>query len=504
MASSQEFSVGQQIAAIDLGSNSFHMIIGRVIEGEIRILGKLAEKVQLAAALDERHYLSSAVQEKALACLERFAQRLVGIPRGRLRVVGTNALRAAKNARAFMDKAEKLLDCSIEIIGGREEARLIYLGVAHTLADDQGRRLVIDIGGGSTELIIGERFESQILESLHMGCVNYMQKFFPKGKIDPKRFHKAVLAARREILSVEANYKKMSWDHVVGASGTIGAVAHILQQNGWAKQGINAEGLAQLVKIILQNKNAAELKINGLKEDRKLIFPSGVAILTALFQQLGIQHLYYSEGALREGVLYDLLGRQQHEDVRDRTMQALVKRYQVDVEQAGRVSQVALMLFDQIKQAWKINASEFRDVLARAAYLHELGLAVSHTAFHKHGAYLIRYADLPGFSRQEQQAIAALVRCHRRKLDLQVFKELPENWYRPALLLTFILRWAVLLRHPRIDIALPDIVIKAEGKEIFLIISAVWLAAHPLTEANFEQEKNYLAMIGIVLSIIFF
>jgi len=369
------------------------------------------------------------------------------------------------------------------------------------LADDVGRRLVIDIGGGSTEVIIGERFESHALESLHMGCVSYTQRFFPQGILEEKYFNQAVLAARQEIVSIEAQYKKIGWHNAVGASGTIGAIAEIIQQNSWSAEGITAYGLEQLVKSVLQHKNASALKIKGLKEERKLILPAGLAILVALFQQLDIKRLNYSEGALREGVLYDMLGRDRHEDVRDRTTQAFIQRYQIEEEQANRVSQTALVLFNAVKQAWSIDKSTFRDLLARSAYLHEIGLAVSHTAFHKHGAYLIRYADLPGFSRQEQQVMAGLIRCHRRKFEIQVIQELPTLWYRPAVLLTLILRLAVLFHHARTAITLPKFNLTAQGAKIVLKLESAWLANNPLVAADLEQEKNYLAMIGLDFSI---
>ncbi len=333
---------GEHLAAIDLGSNSFHMVVARQVHGEIQLMDGLSEKVQLGAGLDKDNCIDDETQTRALECLGRFAQRIAGIPRGSVRVVGTNTLRQARNARQFIDRAEEVLGHDIEIVAGREEARLIYLGVAHTLADDAGQRLVVDIGGGSTELIIGERFESSETESLHMGCVSFARRFFADGNISEKAFDKAVTAARQEVLSIHANYRRIGWQQSVGASGTIKAISQVCVENGWCDAGITLEGLKKARKRVIKAGSVAKLDLKGLREDRRPIFPSGLAILYGIFEQLNIEYMEVSSGALREGLLYDLLGRFGHEDVRDRSIQSLMNRHHVERSQAERVCETAM------------------------------------------------------------------------------------------------------------------------------------------------------------------
>ncbi|MDX1805078.1 MAG: exopolyphosphatase, partial [Alcanivorax sp.] len=416
---------GAHLAAIDLGSNSFHMVVARQAQGEVQLLDGLSEKVQLGAGLDKDNCLDEAAQQRALDCLGRFAQRIAGIPRGSVRVVGTNTLRLARNARQFIRCAEAVLGHDIDIVAGREEARLIYLGVAHTLADDAGRRLVVDIGGGSTELIIGERFESTETESLHMGCVSFARRFFASGEITEKGFDRAVTAVRQEVLSIHANYRRQGWQQAVGASGTIKAISQVCVDNGWSEAGITMEALKKARKRVIKAGHADKLDLKGLREDRKPIFASGLSILYGIFEQLELAHMEVSSGALREGLLYDLLGRFGHEDVRERSIQALMNRHHVERSQAERVCATAELLYRQVAGDWRIDDDALLDTLRWGALLHEVGLAVSHSQFHKHGAYLVTNSDLPGFSRQEQQAVALLVRGHRRKVPLSLLQEVP-------------------------------------------------------------------------------
>ena len=490
---------GEHLAAIDLGSNSFHMVVARQVHGEIQLLDGLSEKVQLGAGLDKDNCLDDETQSRALECLGRFAQRIAGIPRGSVRVVGTNTLRQARNARQFIDRAEEVLGHDIEIVAGREEARLIYLGVAHTLADDAGQRLVVDIGGGSTELIIGERFESSETESLHMGCVSFAKRFFAQGNITEKAFDKAVTAARQEVLSIHANYRRIGWQQSVGASGTIKAISQVCVENGWSDNGITLEGLKKARKRVIKAGNADKLDLKGLREDRRLIFPSGLAILYGIFEQLGIEQMEVSSGALREGLLYDLLGRFGHEDVRDRSIQSLMNRHHVERSQAERVCETAMSLFGQAASDWGLEDEEMSDTLRWGALLHELGLAVSHSQFHKHGAYLITNSDLPGFSRQEQQAVAVLVRGHRRKIPVSALEELPADEREPLLRLCLVLRIAARLHHARCDEATPAMKLKAEGNALALAFPEGWLDEHPLTLADLEQEQEYFQAVGCEL-----
>ena len=404
------------LAALDVGSNSFHLAIARVDHGEVKKVASMSEKVQLAAGLDENKNLTEAAQQRGLACLARFVGRLSSVQAKRMRIVATNALRQAKNGHEFIQKAAEILPKPIEIIAGREEARLIYLGVSHTMANS-GRRLVIDIGGGSTELIIGEEFEPIHTESLQMGCVAFTKAYFSDGEINQKNFDKAVVAARKELSGIANTYKTAGWDTVVGSSGTIKACRQITVNMGWsdAQENLTREGLEKLKEKLLKFKHISEVDFDGLKEDRRAVLPAGVAILYAVFDVLELHKLVYSDGALREGVMYDLLGRFQHEDIRDRSVQALMGRYNADPKQAERVVKTAQHLFDGVAKTLNLN-SEDSDLLRRAAYLHEIGLAISHAGYHRHGAYLLQHSDIAGFSQIDQNHLSHLVAHHRRKL----------------------------------------------------------------------------------------
>lgn len=490
------------LAAVDLGSNSFHMVVARLDHGEIRMLESLSEKVQLAAGFDEKGRLTEVAQDRALSCLSRFAQHLKGVEPRRLRIVGTNALRVAKNAASFIKKAERLMSQPIEVIAGREEARLIYLGVSHSLAN-QGRRLVVDIGGGSTEFIIGERFEPLLTESLHMGCVSFTTRYFPDGDISREGLERAIMAARQEVLPITSAYRELGWNNAVGASGTLKAICQVLQQTGLASEGsITLEGLRELADRLLHWRHVQEIDFPGLKEDRKPILPAGLAITTGFFEELGVDHMEYSEGALREGVLYDMLGRFSHEDIRDRTVQALQGRYHVDLPQAERVRQTALALYDELVQTQPLAATEGKDLLERAALLHEIGLGISHSGFHKHGAYILRYSDLPGFSRQAQEKLALIVGTHRRKIREEQKVDLSTAGGMPLLVLCLLLRVAVTMHHSRSRESLPRWRFQFRDGEFLLQFPKGWLERNPLTHADFQQEADWLETLGLVLRVV--
>lgn len=491
----------EQLAAIDLGSNSFHMVVARLSQGEVRLHDSLSEKVQLASGLDAENRISEAATVRAMDCLARFAERLRGVPRGRVRVVGTNALRMARNADAFMARAEAVLGHDIEVVSGREEARLIYLGVAHALSDDAGRRLVVDIGGGSTELIIGERFEALETESLHMGCVSFTRRYFPDGAITADGFRRAVTAARREVLSIDAAYRQSGWAQAVGASGTIKAIAQVCEENGWSQSGVTLSGLARIEKMLLKAGHVDKIKLKGLREDRVPVFAAGAAILAGIFRQLGLRDMTVSTGALREGLIYDLLGRIHHEDVRERTIDAMQDRYHVDRRQARRVADTAEVLRHRVAVDWDLADDTFMLLLRWSARLHEVGLAVSHSQFHKHGAYLVLNADLPGFSRQEQQALAILVRGHRRKLPLTMLDALPDDEREPLLRLVLLLRLAARLHHARDDATPPPMTLTPAPTSLRLRFPQGWLDEHPLTLADLDEERAYWQKAGYTLEV---
>jgi len=485
------------LAAIDLGSNSFHMLVARPENGQLAVIDRLREMVRLAAGLGPDGDLDAAARDRALACLERFGQRLRGMPSGTVRVVGTNTLRKARNAGAFLDAAEAALGHPIEVIAGREEARLIYLGVAHSLPEPEGKRLVVDIGGGSTELILGDGFQPQRMDSLYMGCVSASRAHFPEGRLSREGWEAARLAARLELEPVAAVYRR-GWASVVGASGTIKAVAQTAQAAGWCETGITRPALKQLRKALLKAEHVDDLDLPGLKDERRPVFPGGLAVLDALFEDLGLETMEVSDGALREGLLYDLMGRIAHEDVRERTIDGLAARFGVDREQAERVEATAYSLYEKVAEPWGLDDEESANLLAWAARLHEIGLAVAYSQYHRHGAYLLANADLPGFSRPEQLRLAALVRAHRRKFPKAVFKDLPGEGKRDRRLAAP-LRLAALLYRNRTDTPLPAIGVEAEGKRLNLRFPEGWLAEHPLTVADLEQEAGYLEAAGVEL-----
>jgi exopolyphosphatase/guanosine-5'-triphosphate,3'-diphosphate pyrophosphatase len=489
------------IAAIDLGSNSFHMIVARVEDGQLQVIDKLREMVRLGAGLTRDKYLTLEAQARALECLERFGQRVRSMPQGSVRAAGTNTLRQARNSDQFLLAAENALGHPIEIIAGREEARLVYLGVAHGLAAGEGNRLVVDIGGGSTEVIVGHEFRTLRRESLHMGCVSMSRAHFPLGHIDMRSMEKARIAARLEVSPVESIYKNLGWNMAVGSSGTIRSIRSVVTAAGWSEEGISVSSMYKLRDALLEAGHIDNLKLEGLSDERRPVFPGGFAVLLGVFEALNIESMQVSDEALREGLLYDLVGRIRHEDARERTVAAIASRYNVDTEHAQRVEDTALDFLGMVHESWDLPMQEFSAMLAWAAQLHELGIAVSHSQYQKHGAYLLANSDLSGFSRQEQSVLAALVRGHRRKLPLDVFKALPDDCERSARRLCILLRLAVLFHRSRDDRPLPPMEIKAGKSKLRITFPEGWLDEHPLTRAELENEAKFLKPAEIKLKI---
>ena len=489
------------LAAIDMGSNSFHMVVARQVNGEIRTVEKMGEKVQLGAGLDASNNLTEEAQQRALACLSRFAQRLSGMPPEAVQIVGTNALRVARNTPQFIARAEEVLGYPVEVIAGREEARLIYLGVSHTLSDDTGRRLVVDIGGGSTEFIIGERFETQALESLNMGCVSFRNRYFPDGKITRRKMDQAVTHASQELLHIRARYRNLGWNSTVGSSGSIKAVANVLATLRITDGTIDLKSLQELRRRLIDMGHARRLEALGVRSERQSIFPSGFAILLAAFESLGIEEMTYADGALREGLLYDILGRIQHEDVRERTISALQERYHLDKRHGEAVEASSMALWRCVCQDWEINTLGDEELLRWASRLHEVGLTIAHSQYQKHGAYLLRYSDLPGFTQQLQQELATLVRGHRRKFVSAIFNDFPAEDAQRLRRLCVVLRLGVLLQHARNYEPPPAISAKASNRRLRLTFDRKWLEERPLTLADLENEKEYLAQEDFLLEI---
>ena len=488
------------VAAIDLGSNSFHMIVARIANGHVQILDRLREMVQLAAGLDSRNRLSEESQQRALECLARFGQRLRHIPPTQLRILGTNTLRQARNSAEFLVRAEDVLGHHVEIISGQEEARLVYLGVVHNVADVSGQRLVVDIGGGSTELIIGEKFEPLHLTSLRMGCVSMSRACFDDGRITETRLRKAELIVQLKLEPVGEEYRDLGWQVVTGASGTIKAIQDVVMREGWSREGLNLEGLRKLRAALLEAGNMAVVATRWqLEPARARVFAGGFVVLHGLCEALNVTRMEVSEGALREGAIYDLLGRIRHEDVRDRTIVTLTRRYGLDEAQAERVSVTALDLLNQVRDDWQLAVSELDRILEWAARLHEVGLLLTHNDYHKHGAYILEHADLPGFSRSDQVLLAALTRRHRRSFPADAFEHLPRELVLPTRRLCVLLRLAVVLHRGRSRQPLPPLALSVSSQRVDLQFPAGWLDEHPLTRADLETEARYLRKAGFRL-----
>ena len=467
----------------------------------MRVVDRHREMVRLADGLDERHMLSIDAQWRALACLRRFGQRLRELDSGNVRAVGTNTFRAADNAAEFIGQAERALGHPIDIISGVEEARLIYQGVAGSMKGSDGRRLVVDIGGGSTELIIGHAREAQQMNSFYMGCVSLSQRFFPAGKISEKRMLAAETAAKQELEPVEFQYRPTRWDEALGASGTIKAAASIALENGWCEEEktITRRALKQIRSGLVGAGHVDNLKLRGLSDERKPVIPGGIAVLRAIFSVLDVDSMRVASGALREGLLYDLVGRMQHEDVREQSVQALARRCGVDEAQAGRVQNTVSRLHEMVAADWKLGDEQLEHMLDWSASLHECGMMVAYNQYHKHGEYIIRNASLGGFTQQEQQLLAVLVRAHRRKFPMEDINLLPERWRKQATRLAILLRLAVTLNRGRSDVQMPDFDVMPGKHRIMMNIPESWLDFHPLTKADLASEADYLAAIGYKL-----
>ncbi len=459
------------------------------------MLDGLREQVRLADGITPEKFLDHESQQRALAALSRFAERLRDLPRGTVRVVGTNSLRVAKNAKEFIVRAEQTLGFPIEVISGLEEARLIYLGVAHGLPPSDENLLVMDIGGGSTEFIIGNGLNPMKLESLYMGCVSFSKRFFPGGKVTKRKLADAVLAARSELQTIAADYKGQ-WTNALGSSGTAKVIADILEMNGYSDSGITWSGLDILRHQLLDAGDVNRLNLAGLKPDRVATLAGGFAIMYAAFGELEIESMKPARGALREGVLYDLWGRFHNNDMRDVTVESFKRRYHVDIRQAERVSKLANTL---ALQFFGDDAQESAlQILHWVASLHGIGIRVAHSGYHKHTAYILANADMPGFSKKEQGRLSLLSLAHRgnlKKLQGAPFAE-------EDVVLAMSLRLAVLFYRNRSDVVLPKIGVKYGGNKFVIALDSAWLQNSPLTASALEEEVRQWKTLGIILRVV--
>lgn len=491
----------EMIAAVDLGSNSFRLQVGRVVGNQIYPLDNLKEAVRLAAGLGPDKMLTAEAQYRGLAALQMFGERLRGFDAHAVRAVATNTLRVAKNAPEFLIQAEQALGFPIEVIAGREEARLIFLGVAHSMPVAPHRRLVVDIGGGSTEFIIGRRVEPLLMESLYMGCVSYTGRFFPGGEVTAKAFREAEIAAATEIENIAHDYMALGWNEAVGSSGTAREIAEILEQNGLNPDGVlgvTRIGLERLRTLLIRAGSAERLRLQGMRADRIPVLAGGMAIMTAVFESLGIERMNYGDGALRLGVMYDLLGRFHHHDMREATVQQFAQRYQVDVAQSARVEECAVDLYRQLTPTSRAAPDEDEDLqfLLWACQVHEIGISVAHSAYHKHGAYILSFADMPGFSKKEQARLAMLVLGHRGKLEkLATLPPADPLWNA-----VFCLRTGALFCRARRE-AIPGLRVARTGKGFVLKLPSGWLAKHPMTATALEAEVESWEGAGLLLEV---
>ncbi len=485
------------LAAVDLGSNSFHLQIGRVVGGQIYPLDAVREVVRLGAGLTADKRIDRGTQARALAALAKFAERLRGFPRQAVRVVGTNALRVAKNSPQFLKEARSALGFPIEVISGREEARLIYLGVAHALPVSSQKRLVVDVGGGSTEFIIGTGVEPLLTESLYMGCVSYSLKYFSEGRIDKPRMKAAELAARQELAGLVRTYRAAGWDEAVASSGTARSIENILRESGFAQEGITRDGLEKLRSLLIKNEEADPDRISGLRPNRAPVLPGGVAILSAVFDELGLAAMKVSDGALRHGVLYDLLGRVEHRDMREVTVAQFMRRYHIDAAQAERVMGLSLKIYDALLPGADREEDADRVLLGWAAQLAEVGLSIAHAQYHKHSAYVLSNADMPGFSRMEQARLARVILAHRGKLSKVEDGGMEAADWR----LVFALRTASLILRRRADDRLPFLRVAADAGGFAIDLPQTWLEENPLTADALESEAGQWKAVGMKLEV---
>lgn len=487
-----ELKTGDVLAAVDLGSNSFHMVIARYEGDRLHIIDKLRESIRLGAGLDEQHRITQDAWDRAVNCLQRFGQRLRDFNADNVRVVGTNTLRRAANSQAFIHSAQNALGHEIEIISGIEEARLIYSGVSHFAPHYPGQRVVMDIGGGSTEIIYGVNEAPQIMESVSVGCVYLSQLYFADGKVSPKRMKRAITHAERELEPIYLQFMQLDHDFVIGASGTARAAISLVQDMGWSVNGMTADSLHKLADALVSFNRLDEIDLPGLSPDRAAILPAGVAILIAFFNLFKVKIMRYSDGALREGLLYDNWDRLQDRDIRYLTINALKKQYSVDLEQSRQVRKSALGFLTQVADDWGLTDKRYERLLHWGSELYEVGLSLSHSQYQKHSEYLVAHADMAGFSRGGQAVLSHLVGHHRRripKLDsFPISLDQQKQFY--ALV---IFRLACLLHRSRLVEIMPEIIIKVSENKMQLTFPKDWLEAHALTAADLEQEQNYLA-----------
>ncbi|TDQ17827.1 exopolyphosphatase/guanosine-5'-triphosphate,3'-diphosphate pyrophosphatase [Raoultella sp. BIGb0149] len=486
-------------AAIDLGSNSFHMLVVREVAGSIQTLSRIKRKVRLAAGLNSDNALSAEAMERGWQCLRLFAERLQDIPPAQIRVVATATLRLAVNADEFLAKARDILGCPVQVISGEEEARLIYQGVAHTTGGED-QRLVVDIGGASTELVTGTGAQTTSLFSLPMGCVTWLERYFADRNLTKDNFELAENAAREVLRPITDTLNYHGWKVCVGASGTVQALQEIMMAQGMDER-ITLAKLQQLKQRAIQCGRLEELEIEGLTLERALVFPSGLAILIAIFSELNIRCMTLAGGALREGLVYGMLHLAVDQDIRSRTLRNIQRRFMIDTEQAQRVARLAADLVSQLDSYWELEPLS-RDLLVSACALHEIGLSVDFKSAPQHAAYLVRNLDLPGFTPAQKKLLATLLLNQTNAVDLSSLHQ--QNAVKPRVAehLCRLLRLAILFASRRRDDLLPSVTLTAEDEKLMLRLPEGWLENHPLGSEMVEQECQWQSYVHWALEVV--
>jgi len=490
----------QLYAGIDLGSNSFHMVVARLEHGQLRVIDRIKDMVRLAGGLDSSGRLDPETHQRALAALARFGERVRGVPDHQIRAVGTQTFRRLSHPAAFLVVAETALGCPIDIVSGREEARLVWLGVSQGVAPTEGRRLVIDIGGGSTELVAGEQPEPALAESLAVGCVGLTRKLFSDGELSEARYHRALNLCRAELQPWASQFRRYGWNQVIGSSGTIRALASMVDAREASVGHITPATLGRLRERLLQFGRIDRITLEGLSDRRRPVIIGGLAILESVMELLAIDSITVSPFALREGLLQDLLGRLAQRDPRNATVSAMRARYEIDADQAARVSDWTLSAFEQVQSGWALKPIH-GDILHWISQLHEIGLAIAHDGYQRHTAYILEHADMPGFSRQEQQFMAIVTEQQRRQVKPDRLRTLPDRLQHPARCLIALLRLAVTLYRPRSGDSVGDYALQAGSGFLELALEPGWLAARPLLRHDLEIDSQELAALGLELKL---
>ena len=487
-------------AAIDLGSNSFHMVVAHHDGHQLRIVDRIKDMVRLAGGIDRNGRLDPIVHERALASLARFGQRIAGLPRLQVRAVGTQSFRRLAHPATFLVVAETALGCPIDIISGSEEARLVYLGVHEGMPVGKGRSLIVDIGGGSTELAIGKGDEPELTETVPAGCVSITEAHFKRGKITAARFRRAVEAVEDRLVELVTPCRKLGWQRVIGSSGTLRAIAAMAGGGEDGARDFARGDLKRLRNAVIKAGHVDRIDLPGLSARRGPVIVGGLAIVEALSNALDIDRFEVSSFALREGLLHDLIGRLHHSDPRACSVAGTVERLGCDRDQAARVRDWAQAAFEQVAEDWQLN-EHHRDLLLWAAQLHELGRSVNHHHHQKHGAYLVSNADMPGFTRPEQRFMAALIALQRGKIQTEVTEWVPQRMSLALTRLAALLRLAVALARPRDDRAMPDFSLSLSDGSLVLGLPPEWLAGHPLSARGLGYQQRQLSKLGLTLDI---